>query len=125
MYDSAEVATARTSIYIGAVTLKSSAFIRQGARYTATYQAKVFPFFFYNESGEIWIELPDDDLRRLAEGERVEFSGEAHDRSGELRRVTGHAEPVNPESGEIKVRVWVSKKIQLIFNTTYRFTGSD
>jgi hypothetical protein len=40
---------------------------------------------------------------------------------GVERRVEGKATPVDATSGKIKVRVFVSKRIELIFNTTYRF----
>ena len=122
-YAEATVATAKTSIYIGAVTLTMPPFAREGDVYRSTYTAKVFPLFFYNESGRISITLSDDDLRQLASGQRVYFKGEAFSSKDEPRRVEGHADPADETSGKIKVRVWVSKNIELIFNTTYRFTG--
>ncbi len=123
IYQRAAVATAKTSIYIGNVKLETPVFLREGETYSSTYEAKVFPFFFYNESGRISITIPDEDLRRLAAGERVYFTGEAFSLKEEPRRVEGHADPADAESGKIKVRVWVSKNIELIFNTTYRFEG--
>ena len=122
-YQRAIVATAKTSIYVGNVKLTMPTFQRQGDTYFSTYEAKVFPFFFYNESGRIGITITDDDLRRLAAGERVTFTGEAFDTKEEPRRIEGHADPSDAKSGKIKVRVWVSKNIELIFNTTYRFDG--
>lgn len=122
-YQRATVETAKTSIYIGNVKLAMPPFDRVEDRYESTYEAKVFPFFFYNESGTISITFSDDDLRKLALGERVYFKGEAFDTKGEPRRVEGHADPADERSGKIKVRVWVSKNIELIFNTTYRFDG--
>jgi hypothetical protein len=43
--------------------------------------------------------------------------------AGEERSVTGRAAPTDAASGRIKVRVRVSPRIELVFNTTYRFTG--
>jgi hypothetical protein len=123
LYQRAEVATAKTSIYIGNVKLDMPIFQRDGNHYASTYSAKVFPFFFYNESGRISITLSDDDLRKLIAGERVYFTGEAFNQQAEPRRVEGHADPADEKSGKIKVRVWVSKNIELIFNTTYEFAG--
>jgi hypothetical protein len=123
-YAEATVATAKTSIYIGAVTLKMPPFVREGDTYRSTYAAKVFPLFFYNESGRIAITLTDQNLRQLAAGERVYFKGEAFSSEEEPRRVEGQADPADAMSGKIKVRVWVSKNIELIFNTTYQFTGN-
>lgn len=119
----ATVDTAKTSIYIGSVTLTMPPFERSGEVYRSTYRAKVFPYFFYNEAGKIAITLSDDDLRRIGTGETVHFNGEAEDTTGDPRRIEGRVVPDDAVSGQIKVRVWVSKNIELIFNTTYRFTG--
>jgi hypothetical protein len=100
------------------------AFSRESGAYTSSYVAKVFPYFFYNEQGTLTIKLPDDGLRNLAKGEVVEFSGRALNSAGEERRVEGKATPTQGTagmSGKIKVRVFVSKRVELIFNTTYRF----
>ena len=40
---------------------------------------------------------------------------------GTERPVEGKATPTDARSGKIKVRVFVSKRIELIFNTTYVF----
>jgi hypothetical protein len=120
-FASVAIEPAKTSIYIGNVTMTMPTFQRTGPRYESSYVAKVFPYFFYNERGTLGIEFSDEQLARLEKGERVEFTGEARSDAGEDRRVEGHATPSDPVSGKIKVRVFVSKKIELIFNTTYRF----
>lgn len=117
------VAPTRTSIYVGSVSLSMPVFRREGSRYQSTYAAKAFPYFFYNEHGQLHIELPDADLARLAQGQTVEFTGQAESSRGEIRRIEGRATPANAREGKIKVRVFVTRKIELIFNTTYRFTG--
>ncbi len=122
-YTEATVDKVKTSIYVGSVTLDMPPFRRGQSRYESTYAARVFPYFFYNEKGRIEIDLTDDDLRKLAAGERVPFTGKAENLDGEPRRVEGHATPDDALSGTIKVRVWVSPKIELIFNSRYRFTG--
>jgi hypothetical protein len=122
-YDSVEIATVKTSIYIGNVTLTMPTFKRSGSTYASTYRAKVFPYFFHNERGELWVDFTDDQLARLERGERVNFTGRAENTDKEPRKIEGHATPSAPGSktGKIKVRVWVSPKIELIFNSTYRF----
>jgi hypothetical protein len=122
-YQRATVAPAKTSIYVGNVKLTMKPFTRDGDVYSSTYDAKVFPFFFYSEAGRISITITDEDLRSLAAGERVYFNGEGFDTHDEARKIEGHADPADESSGKIKVRVWVSKNIELIFNTTYRFDG--
>lgn len=121
-YDRVEVAPAKTSIYVGTVSLTMPAFARAHGVYASTYVAKVFPVFFYNEKGRLSIELSDESLRKLARGEPVEFKGRAVRDDGAERPVEGKATPTDGTSGKIKVRVFYSKRVELIFNTTYRFT---
>lgn len=122
-YNRVDIADAKTSIYIGSITMKLPTFVRENGVYSAPYRAKVFPYFFYNENGTLSIEISDDTLRALERGEVIQFTGHAFNDDGEERHVEGRAIPDGPNSlsGSIKVRVFVSKKIQLIFNTTYRF----
>ena len=115
--------TSSTSIYIGRVTLLLTPLARDANGYAGNYKAKVFPYFFMGEHGQFRIDCTDDDLARLARGETVEFKGHAETNDREERRITGRAVPADATSGKIKVRVWVTEKIQLIFNTTYRFGG--
>jgi hypothetical protein len=126
-YAAVTIEPAKTSIYLGAVSLTMPPFTRHDGVYTTDYTAKVFPFFFYNERGRISIEFSDDQLRQLQSGETVFFKGHARKASGTLRRIEGRAVPDGPDSasGKIKVRVWVGRKIELIFNTVYRFSGKD
>jgi hypothetical protein len=120
-YQTVAVEPVKTSIYVGNVTLTMPTFTREGGTYATTYAAKVFPYFFYNEKGKLWIDFSDDELRRLERKEVVNFTGHATSDDGEPRRIEGRAAPDDAATGRIKVRVFVSKKIELIFNTTYRF----
>lgn len=123
-YDRVEVAPAKTSIYIGSVSLTMPPFERRGESYEADYTAKVFPYFFYNETGRLFIAINDAQLAALARGEPVDFTGRALRDDGRERRVEGRAAPADATNGKLKVRVFVSKRIELIFNTTYRFLGA-
>jgi hypothetical protein len=122
-YNKAAVEPVKTSIYVGYVKLTTPVFTRTPAGYVSDYDASVFPFFFWSEHGRMTIEANDDDLRRLARGETVQFKGHAENSDGEARQVEGRAVPEDATRGKLKVRVFVSKRIQLIFNTTYRFVG--
>lgn len=121
VYARVDIAPTKTSIYIGSVSMTMPTFVRENGTYSATYAAKVFPYFFYNEKGTLSIDVPDEALRRLERGEPIEFEGRGVNADGEARRVAGRAVPTDAHRGEIKVRVFVSQRIQLIFNTTYRF----
>lgn len=120
-YDEVVIAPTKTSIYVGSVSMTMPAFVRKNGAYEATYAAKVFPYFFSSEKGSMSIALPDESLRKLEKGETVEFTGHAVNSEGEERRIEGKATPADALTGKIKVRVYVSKRIELIFNTTYRF----
>jgi hypothetical protein len=120
-YHRVEIAPAKTSIYIGIVSLTMPTFMRQDETYASTYTAKVFPYFFSNEAGKLSIDVSAAQLETLARGEPIEFTGRGVRDDGAERRVEGKATPVDATSGKLKVRVFVSKRIQLIFNTTYRF----
>ena len=124
VFDQVVVAPTKTSIYVGTVSMMMPAFVRADDRYETTYTARVFPFFMYNESGRLSVTISDEGLRRLERGETVEFSGRAVNAGGEERRVEGKATPADASGGKIKVRVFVSKRIELIFNTTYRFPAA-
>jgi len=122
-YRQVEVAPSQTSIYVGIVSLALPPLERRKDEYTTTYDASVFPFFFYNETGQFWIECSDEQLRRLERGERVAFQGRVRRADGSEHRVEGTVTPADATSGKVKVRVFATKSIELIFNSTYRFTG--
>jgi hypothetical protein len=118
-----DIKPAVVSIFIATVTMAMPPFVRKGATYSSTYSAKVFPYFFYNEKGRIWIVVPDDLLRRAAKGQPVDFIGHATSDSGDERRIEGHAVPTGPLSGKIRVRVFVTRRISLDYDTTYVLRG--
>jgi hypothetical protein len=120
-YDKVVVETSSTSIYIGKVTLHVAPLTRKDGVFSGDYKAKVFPYFFMSEHGTFRMKVSDDDLARVAKGETVEFTGEAENSGREARKITGRAMPDDTARGKIKVRIFVTEKIQLIFNTTYRF----
>ncbi|MBE2215248.1 MAG: hypothetical protein IAE82_15355 [Opitutaceae bacterium] len=108
----------KTSIYVGSVTLRTTAFARAGDLWSATYEAKVFPWAFWSEHGAITITLPEADLVRLGQGETVNFTGDATNHKGKPREVTGRAVPADPTTGRIKVRIRVDG-VELVFNGDY------
>ncbi len=120
-YTRVEVAPTRTSIYIGTVSMTMPPFTRSGEGFESNYVASVFPYFFYNESGSLRIEFSDAAVSQLARGEPVDFTGRATRTDGAERRIEGRATPADARSGKLKVRVFYSRRIELIFNTTYRF----
>ena len=120
-YDHVVVESAKTSIFIGSVTMSFSPSTRNGGVYEADYSANVFPYFFMNEKGKLYLDAPDEALRKLAHGETVEFAGHGVSADGKPRRFDGTAKPTDAASGKLKIRAYVSKRIELVFNMTYRF----
>ncbi len=117
--DRVNIPPMKTSIYLGSVTLSTSEFVRDGAAFTATYEARVWPWFFWSETGKITIALPLPDMVRLLTGETVEFTGEAFNHKNKPRKVSGRAQPAGDGTGRIKVRIGVDDT-ELIFNGSYR-----
>ncbi|HVW21675.1 MAG TPA: hypothetical protein VHC86_10705 [Opitutaceae bacterium] len=120
---SVAIAPSQTSIYVGKVTLSVAPLRRQGQSYRSTYRARVVPFFFLNETGDFEIDLPDAAVDRLLAGRPVEFAGKAVRQDGTVRALQGRATPQGPGGGAVKVRIYISKRIVLVFDTTYRLRG--
>jgi hypothetical protein len=118
---SVAVEPARTSISVGTVTLTMPTFVRRGAVFESTYDCKVFPYFFANEHGTLRIDVTDADLDALQRGQPIDFRGQARSHRDAERAVEGRATPETPTEGRLKVRVRVSRRIELIFNTRYRW----
>lgn len=121
-WDAVTMPAVKTSIYVGSVTLTTGVFQREGDKFTTTYEAKVWPWFFWSETGRITITLPYANLEKLARGERIEFTGEALNHKHKPRHVTGRADRTDAANGRIKVRIGVDDT-ELVFNTTYRFNN--
>ena len=122
--DRVVVEPTRTSIYVGTVSLTMPAFVRQGTAFESTYDCKVFPYFFSNEHGTLRIEVSDSELETLQRGQPIDFRGGAKNHRDDDRTVEGRATPDSATEGRLKVRVRVSRRIELIFNTRYRLVLS-
>ncbi len=120
-FDRVTIPPAKTSIYLGTVTMTMPDIVRRDGGYESGYQARVFPYFFSNEQGRLRIEVSDEQLHQLERGQPIHFKGRAVRADGAERRIEGTATPADPSGGRLKVRVFVARRIELIFNTTYRF----
>lgn len=118
-YNKVTVETSSTSIYIGKVTLIPAPLTRKDGVFSGDYKAKVFPYWFMGEQGTFRMKVSDEELARVAKGEAVDFTGDAQNSGSEPRKVTGRATPTDATHGKLKVRIFVTEKIQLVFNTTY------
>jgi hypothetical protein len=112
-----------SSLFIATVSMTFQPFVRHNTVFSSTYSARVYPYFFFSEKGRIWIVIPDDLLVHVDRGEPVDFVGHAMSDGGDSRRVDGHATPTGPSTGKIRVRVFISRRISLSFDTTYELKG--
>jgi hypothetical protein len=106
------------------ITLTTAPMQRTAFGYNSDYAVKVFPFFFFNETGSIRINVEPDALEALGVGEVISFTGEAVNQNSRRRLVEGRAYPADTMSGRIRIVVKVGS-IELIFKTTYRFVGEE
>lgn len=118
-WDRVTVGPMKTSIYVGSVTLQPEVLMRKGHTLTARYAVKVSPWFFWGETGEITLDVPEAELAKLAKGETAEFTGTALNHKNKTRQVTGRAQPADATTGKIKVRI-LADGYTLIFNSTYQ-----
>jgi hypothetical protein len=122
-FEIVSIKPAITSVIVATVSMTMPDFTRKGEVYSSTYSAKVFPYFFYNEKGRIWIKVSDEDVRRASKGLPVDVTGHAISEAGDDRRVEGHAIPTGPRTGRIRVKVYVTRRISLNYDTTYDLKG--
>ena len=87
------------------------------------YKVDVSPESFASEEGSLTISVASETLRKLADGQQVDFSGQAVSTSGNKSAVQGTATPAkdSKDTGAIRVRI-DSKKGKLVFKTTYHLT---
>jgi len=122
-FDQVTIFPASATFYIASVSMNYQPFVRHKNVFSSTYSARMSPFFFYSEKGHIWITFSDEALLRAILGEAVNFTGRALSDNGDARRIEGTATPTGPWSGRIRVRVFISRRIVLNYNTTYQLQG--
>jgi hypothetical protein len=123
-FNQVNIKSSTSYYFIAAVTMTMPPFVRKNSIFSSTYSARVFPYFLFSEKGRIWIMVSEDKLRQVAKGESVDFVGRAISEDGDTRKVTGRATPTGPTTGDIRVRVFVSKRISLTYNTVYELQGT-
>ena len=104
------------------VTLTTGNFRLSGDTYTASYDTKITPWSFKNESGTVTLEASQSAYERMVRGESFVMKGHAKNTEGEIRQITVQSRPTDSISGRSKVRVSFGI-IKLDFDGTYRLSA--
>ena len=114
---------ATTGVPLGKAKLSVDPLVRskEGGGLQAHYKVDVSPISLASEEGSLVISVTSETLRKLADGNPVDFSGQATSTGGSKSAVQGTATPAkdNKEAGSIRVKI-DSKKGKLVFKTTYQ-----
>ena len=117
------VAPARTSIYIGRLTVTPGPFQRTATGYKADLGVDLAPYF-YHDDAHVTIEVADAKLGDLQNGKAIDFRGRVIRSNGQSRRLTGRAIPTGPNGGLIEILVYLTSQVTVSFSTTYTVAGT-
>ena len=93
---------------------------RDAFEYIGNYRIKVFPYFFKSESGQLFMKVSENALRRMVGGYVTGFNGHAETTgTGETRKITAQARPSANGCGALTFAV-STENGPLVFNTSYR-----
>lgn len=106
--------TAKATLSIGPLT-------RTNGVYTGDFKVKVFPYFFKSDRGRLAINIPDEVLAAVNQGQTVSFSGTSTStKNGIVRRIEITATPMDHDHGT--VTLWFMAGDQkMIFTPAYHF----
>ena len=112
----------KTGIPLGSARLLVDPLVHTAGKdgLSAGYKVEVTPFTFKNEAGRFSVAISEADLRRLAGGETLHFTGQAVSQDGaNTSEVQGRATPTGgTDGGDIRIQV-EGKKGKLVFHTMY------
>ena len=93
-FDKVDIRPTTASLFIATVTMTMPPFVRHDAVFSSTYSARVFPYFFWSESGRIWIEVPRREAAPGRQRARPSTSRAAGvNESGDERKDRGARDP--------------------------------
>jgi hypothetical protein len=110
----------------GRATLSISPLCRSNGVYSGEYQIDVTPYFFKNEKGKLAINVPDDCLAEIAQGNTAAITGTATTsrKGGVSRPIGATATPANVDHGKIKLWFKAGER-EMIFEPAYHFAEKD
>ena len=114
------VAPSSASVDLGRAALTVSPLAQKGKYYVGTYQIKVTPYAFKNETGTLVLGNGENLFGKLAAGTSLPFSGKATSgKDGQVKVVNGTATPAGNDHGAVNFTV-VTENGPLTFKTSYR-----
>lgn len=114
------IAPSSSKLAGGTAKLDAGPLSRKGAAYVGGYEIKVVPYFFKNETGRLFIQVPEAAFGHMVDGLPTSFTGRATTtRTGQTRKVTAHAMPAANDHGDLTFTV-ATDNGPLVFNTSYR-----
>ncbi|MHA3772301.1 hypothetical protein ACXR0O_12275 [Verrucomicrobiota bacterium sgz303538] len=110
-----------TEVAGGKASLTISMLRRQAATYIGSYDLKVSPWYFKNETGKLIMSVPDESVQKLIQGIAVDFTGSVTtDGEAKARTVNARATPSGKEQGSVTFS-FIGEARKVIFNTKYQF----
>ena len=114
------IAPSSSKLAGGVAKLLVGTLSRDALEYVGDYRIKVFPYFFKNESGRLFIKVSEPALRRMVGGHVTSFSGHAKTNgTGLTRKIIAQARPSADGIGALTFTVFTENG-PLVFNTSYR-----
>ncbi|MBA3544397.1 MAG: hypothetical protein H0T83_08170 [Chthoniobacterales bacterium] len=117
------IAPSSSSLAGGTAKLDVDPLSRSGGKYVGDYRIKVFPYFFKNENGQLFISVSDPQVRQMVDGGVTSFTGQAQAKGSDItHKITAKATPASDGRGELTFTVSTDSG-PLVFNTSYRMVG--
>jgi len=118
------IAPSSMPVAAGKATLTIGPLQRTNGVYAGSYQIKVFPYFFQNETGRLAIRVPDDSLAGIDQGKVTAIIGNAttSGKGGRSRHIDATVSPVDSHGGMLKLWFLAGKR-KMVFEPAYHFEG--
>jgi hypothetical protein len=110
----------------GTATLIIGALHRVDGVYSGNYQIKVFPYFLNNENGTLAIDVSDESLAVINQGNDVSITGTAttSGKGGLSRPIQATATPADINHGNLKLWFMAGTR-KMTFEPSYHFAGKN
>lgn len=108
-----------TKVSLAKANLIVSPLDHQEQAYMGSYRLDVTPFSFKNEKGSLFLNAPDETVRKMSGGEPVEFTGKATNaKNGIIKVIKGKTTPSTRDRGLVSFSVQTENGV-MVFNTSY------